>query len=425
MKIGILGIGYVGLPLLSAFCQKDINCIGFDIDTRKVEELNSGISFLDEPSNKDLKKYLDKGIFEATADFSRISEVDHIIICVPTPIDLYRKPDLTFVIESVKSCLDFIREGTLVSLESTTYPGTSRDILKPLLEKNGLVVGKNIFLSYSPEREDPGNLDFNLSNTPKVISGFSKTCLEKSRNLYSIVCDDIVEVSSLEAAETTKLIENIQRAVNIGLMNEMKTLTDAMNINIFEVIDAASTKPFGFTKYYPGPGVGGHCIPIDPFYLTYKAKEFNIDTRFIELAGEINRSMPDYVVNKVINHLNNINLSVNQSKILCLGISYKKNVGDTRESPPVEIFDKLNKLGAEVEFSDPCFDAFPETRKYRYDQASIDLHADSLKKFDLVLLLTDHDAWDYFEISQYSNLIIDTRGKFYSLGISSEKIFQA
>ena len=323
MKIGVLGIGYVGLPLISAFCQKDVQCIGFDIDENKVNDLNNGLSFLDHPSDIDIQSYLEKGMFDATNDFSRISEVTHIIICVPTPIDLYRKPDLKYVTDSIKFCLDYIQKGTLISLESTTYPGTSREILKPLLEEKGLIVGEDIFLSFSPEREDPGNLEFTLANTPKVVSGYSKKCLSKASELYSIICDEIVNVSSLEVAETTKLVENIQRAVNIGLMNEIKTLTDKMGINIFEIIDAAGTKPFGFTNYYPGPGVGGHCIPIDPFYLTYKAKEYNVDTRFIELAGEINRSMPDFVVGKVTYHLNKEGLSLSKSKILCLGISYK------------------------------------------------------------------------------------------------------
>ena len=424
-KVGIIGIGYVGLPLVAAFCEKEINCIGFDIDEEKVNSLNNSISFLDHPSNQDIESFINSGLFQATTDFTKISEVNHVIICVPTPIDLYRKPDLSYVIESVESIVEYLAPSTLISLESTTYPGTTRDIIAPILEKSDLSVGKDVYLSFSPEREDPGNKKFNLSNTPKVVSGYTQECLKRSVSLYSSICEQVIQVSSLEIAETSKLIENIQRAVNIGLMNELKTLTDAMGINIFEVIDAAATKPFGFTKYYPGPGVGGHCIPIDPFYLTYKAKEYNIDTKFIELAGEVNRSMPDFVLGKVIDALNSKNLSLSQSKVLCLGISYKKNVGDTRESPPVEIFDKLHKLGANTEYSDPYFNNFPKTKKYKYTSKSISINKENLSKFDLVLLLTDHDCWDYKQIIQESNLIIDTRGRYHSLGIVSDKLVNA
>tara|TARA_Y100001970_G_C14239663_1_gene864101 strand:- start:2479 stop:3774 length:1296 start_codon:yes stop_codon:yes gene_type:complete len=424
-RVGIIGIGYVGLPLVDAFCKKGIKCIGFDIDKEKVTALNSAESFLVEPSNHDLKSYIDSKLFEATTEFQKVAEVNHIIICVPTPIDLYRKPDLSYVVDSTKSIVNYIQSGTLISLESTTYPGTTREIIAPILEESGLKIGSDIFLSFSPEREDPGNKDFNLANTPKVVSGYSAACMERAISIYSIICEKIVKVSSLEIAETSKLVENIQRAVNIGLMNELKTLTDKMDINIFEVIDAASTKPFGFTKYYPGPGVGGHCIPIDPFYLTYKAKEYNIDTKFIELAGEVNRSMPDFVIGKVSEALNRKKLSISQAKILCLGISYKKNVGDTRESPPVEIFDRLNKLGAKTDFSDPYFDVFPRTKKYKYSCSSENQLGKNLEKYDLVLLLTDHDLWDYDEILTFSNLIIDTRGRYHTLGIKSKKLVNA
>lgn len=422
MKIGVIGIGYVGLPLIESFCDKGISCIGVDIDDGKVQSLNSGESFLDSLSDEKLQKFIEKKLFFATTDYEELSNADAVIICVPTPMDLYRKPNLDYVINSVNSSLPFLKENTLLSLESTTYPGTSRDILKPLIEKQGFVLGENFYLCFSPEREDPGNLEYNMSNTPKVVSGFSEKCLKKAIEVYSIVCKKLVPVSSLEIAETCKLVENIQRSVNIGLMNELKTLTTKMDINIFEVIDAAATKPFGFTKYYPGPGVGGHCIPIDPFYLTYKAKEFNVDTKFIELAGEINRSMPGFVISNIADILNTKGLSISKSKILCLGISYKKNVGDTRESPPVQIFDSLIKLGAKVNFSDPYFDVFPKTKNYSHTSSSVNLSKENLSKHDIVLILTDHDSWDYQEILDHSNLIIDTRGRYHSLGIASEKI---
>lgn len=425
MKIGVIGIGYVGLPLIESFCDKGISCIGIDIDTDKVRSLNSGNSFLESLPDEKLQKFIQEKLFFATTEYEILSNVDAVIICVPTPMDLYRKPNLDYVINSVNSSLPFLKENTLLSLESTTYPGTSREILKPLLEKQGFVLGKNFYLCFSPEREDPGNLEYNMSNTPKVVSGFSKKCLEKAIEVYSIVCEKLVPVSSLEIAETCKLVENIQRSVNIGLMNELKTLTTKMDINIYEVIDAAATKPFGFTKYYPGPGVGGHCIPIDPFYLTYKAKEYNIDTKFIELAGEINRSMPEFVISNISDTLNSKGLSISKSKILCLGISYKKNVGDTRESPPVQIFDSLVKLGASVDFSDPYFDVFPKTKKFIHTSSSVSLSKENLSNYDIVLILTDHDSWDYQEILDHSNLIIDTRGRYHSLGISSKKIINS
>jgi len=422
MKIGIVGIGYVGLPLVHAFCENNISCIGFDIDQKKVDDLNNAKSFLNTPSNEELSSFIKKKLFHASSNFKEIKDVTHIVICVPTPIDKYRKPDLTFVKESIKSVLPHLQKGCLISLESTTYPGTTRTILKNIIEKNGMKVGEDVFLSYSPEREDPGNNEFNLKNTPKLVSGLSKKCLAKAKKLYSLICESVVEVSSLEVAETAKLVENIQRSVNIGLMNELKILADSMGVNIFEVIDAAATKPFGFSKYYPGPGVGGHCIPVDPFYLTYKAKEYGIDTKFIELAGEVNRSMPNFVINKISDALNQKKLSINSSKILCLGISYKKNVGDTRESPPVEIFDKLKKLGANVDYADPFFKIFPKTKKYVYKDKAKSIIDIKLSDYDLVVLLTDHDEWDYKDILNNSKIIIDTRGKYHALGFSSKKI---
>ncbi len=422
MKVGILGLGYVGLPLISAFCKEGISCIGFDIDEERVKLISEAKSFLDDPSSSDLKSFIKDGKLEVTTDFSRIKEVDHVAICVPTPIDEHRKPDLNYVVNSVKSISKHLSKGTLISLESTTYPGTTREILKPIIENENFEIGKDIFLAFSPEREDPGNKEFNLSNTPKVVSGLTNACCEKAEKFYGKICKNIVKVSSLEVAETTKLLENIQRSVNIGLMNEMKIFAEEMDINLFEVIDAASTKPFGFSKYYPGPGVGGHCIPIDPFYLTYKAKELNVDTRFIELAGEINRSMPNFVVKNISNTLNANKLSISCSKILCLGLSYKKNVADTRESPPIEIFDMLKNKGGAIDFSDPHLERFPPTKKYKYTDKSISICEENLKNYDLVVILTDHDDFDYDLILNCSKKIIDTRGRYHSMGIESEKI---
>ena len=287
-QIGIIGLGYVGLPLAKGFCEEGVSVVGFDVDKQKVKSLNSGKSPLKVIDNKLIRELIKKKLFRATSSFSSVKSCDAVIICVPTPLDKHHQPDLSFVVNSVNSIKKFLKPGCLVSLESTTYPGTTKDLVKPILEEAGWIVGKNIHLSYSPEREDPGNKLFNLKNTPKVISGYSKKCLKLSKEIYSIVCNEVVELPSLEAAELCKLIENIQRSVNIGLMNELRFFADKADINLFEVIDAAATKPFGFTPYYPGPGVGGHCIPIDPFYLTFKAKEFGLNTKFIELAGEIN-----------------------------------------------------------------------------------------------------------------------------------------
>lgn len=423
MKVGIIGLGYVGMPLLSELCKNNIECIGFDIDNKKIESLNSCKNYLDNPSNDELKKYFDNHLLQITSDYSKISQVDHIVICVPTPIDKHRKPDLSFVIKSVEGIVEHLSEGTLISLESTTYPGTTREILKPKIEAKGYKVGEDIFLAFSPEREDPGNKDFNLANTPKIVSGYSDLCKKKAMEFYSIICKEVVPVSSLEIAESAKLLENIQRSVNIGLMNEMKLFTDKMGLNIFEIIEAAGTKPFGFSRYYPGPGVGGHCIPIDPFYLTYKAKELNIDTKFIELAGEINRAMPDFVINKVSSLLNSNGQSINGSKILCLGLTYKKNVSDTRESPPLEIYKKLENLGSDVDYSDPFFKDFPKTKLHQSKKKSVEITEENLKKYDAVILLTDHDEFNYELIMKSSKAIIDTKGYYFSNQMDSENIF--
>ncbi len=373
--------------------------------------LSQGKSYIERITPDEIKVAQAAG-FEATSDFSQISKVDALIICVPTPLDKFREPDLSYILGTMKTVMPFLRKGQVVSLESTTYPGTTKEELLPRIEQAGLSVGQDAFLVYSPEREDPGNPDFTTQTIPKVCSGQTKACLEVGMALYGQVVDHIVPVSSTQAAEMTKLLENIHRAVNIGLVNELKIIADKMGIDIHEVIKAAATKPFGFVAYYPGPGLRGHCIPIDPFYLTWKAKEFGVHTRFIELAGEINSAMPDYVVAKIMEALNLRQKSVRGSKILVLGIAYKKNIDDMRESPSVVLLQKLSDLGAEIAYSDPHIPVFPEIRNYQFDLQSVALTVDSLKSFDCVLLATDHDGFDYDLILKHSDLLVDTRGRF-------------
>jgi UDP-N-acetyl-D-glucosamine dehydrogenase len=410
-KVGIYGLGYVGLPLALRFAQVGIKVIGFDIDPRKVELLNQGKSYIERITESQIKSAQEAG-FIATTDFSMTNLVDAQIICVPTPLDKHHQPDLSFVINTVESILPHFRSGQLLSLESTTWPGTTDEVLEPRLKARGFTPGINCALVYSPEREDPGNAKFQTADIPKVIGGTTDYCLKLGTALYQHAIQTLVPVSSPKVAEMTKLLENIHRAVNIGLVNEMKIVADKMGINIHEVIKAAATKPFGFVPYTPGPGLGGHCIPIDPFYLTWKAKEYGINTRFIELAGEINHYMPQWVVQKTIDALNERQKSVKGSKILILGLAYKKNIDDTRESPAVEIMALLQEKGAHVEYSDPHVPTFPQKRDYQFDLKSVSLTEESIKSFDCVILATDHDAVDYQLLSNHAKLIIDTRGKF-------------
>lgn len=410
-KIGIVGLGYVGLPLMLRYCEVGYKVIGFDIDQTKVDALEAGNSYIEHISDASIKHAAELG-FEPTTDFSRAREVDALILCVPTPLNKYREPDLSFVLNTTESLLPYLHADMVVSLESTTYPGTTEEELKPRIETSGLKVGTDIFLVFSPEREDPGNRNFTTRSIPKVCGGCTPACLEAGIALYRQVIDKVVPVSSTQAAELTKLLENIHRSVNIGLVNEMKMVADKMGIDIHEVIRAAATKPFGFVPYYPGPGIGGHCIPIDPFYLTWKAREYGMHTRFIELAGEINSSMPDYVVSKLALALNQRNKSINGSRVLVLGIAYKKNVDDVRESPSVLLMEKLRELGAQVAYSDPHVPSFPKMRAHSFDLSSIPLTADALKQYDCVLLVTDHDKFDYELIGAQSPLLVDCRGKF-------------
>ncbi len=409
--IGIVGLGYVGLPLMLRYCEVGYKVIGFDIDQIKVDALRAGNSYIEHISSASIRDATQRG-FDPTTDFSRAREVDALILCVPTPLNKYREPDLSFVLNTIESLLPYLHKNMVLSLESTTYPGTTEEELKPRIEKQGFKVGSDIFLVFSPEREDPGNPNFTTRSIPKVCGGCTPACLQAGIALYRQVIDRVVPVSSTQAAELTKLLENIHRSVNIGLVNEMKMVADKMGIDIHEVIRAAATKPFGFVPYYPGPGIGGHCIPIDPFYLTWKAREYGVHTRFIELAGEINSSMPDYVVSKVSLALNQRNKSINGSSILVLGIAYKKNVDDVRESPSVLLMERLRDLGAKIAYSDPHVASFPKMRAHSFDLSSVSLDADSLKRFDCVLLATDHEKFDYELIRTQSPLVIDCRGKF-------------
>jgi UDP-N-acetyl-D-glucosamine dehydrogenase len=409
--IGIIGLGYVGLPLMLRYCEVGYKVVGFDVDNIKVDLLRRGRSYIEHIQDSAIELAVEKG-FYATTDFSRVAEVDALIICVPTPLNKYREPDLSFILGTTDTLVPYLRPGQVVSLESTTYPGTTDEELLPRVESGGMKVGEDIFLVFSPEREDPGNKNYTTRTIPKVCGGHTPGCLTVGLALYGQVIDRVVPVSSTRTAELTKLLENIHRAVNIGLVNEMKIVADKMNIDIYEVIRAAATKPFGFVPYYPGPGLGGHCIPIDPFYLTWKAREYGVHTRFIELAGEINSSMPDYVVSKVVAVLNSAKKAVNGSQILVLGIAYKKNVDDMRESPSVMLMEKLRALGANVSYSDPHIPVFPKMREHHFDLASVYLTPAILSAFDCVLLATDHDKFDFDLIRKHAKLIIDSRGRY-------------
>ena len=409
--IGIVGLGYVGQPLALRYSQVGFKVLGFDVDQSKVKELNSGHSTIEHIDNDQVLAAVNSG-FSVTSDFARIAEVDAIILCVPTPLSKFREPDLGFVIDSCERIAPFMRTGQVVSLESTTYPGTTEEEIIPRITLTGLKIGKDIFAVYSPEREDPGNSDFTTNTIPKVVGGHTEACLEVGCALYSPAIDHIVRVSSTKVAEMTKLLENIHRSVNIGLVNEMKIVADQMGIDIFEVIDAAATKPFGFTAFYPGPGLGGHCIPIDPFYLTWKAREYGVHTRFIELSGEINQAMPEYVVGKLMTALNERGKTMKDAQILILGIAYKKNVDDMRESPSVKIMELIQKAGSLLSYSDPHVPVFPQMREHKFELSSVDLMPETIAKFDAVILATDHAKFDYDMIRDYAQLIIDSRGVY-------------
>jgi len=406
--VGIIGLGYVGLPLVINFCQNNIKVIGFDIDKSKVELLNNKKSYIKYISDLTIQEI--SNYFRATDDFSLLKEVDFIIICVPTPLDKYRNPDMSYVFNTAKVISKYLRRNQVVILESTTYPLTTEIDLKNILETSGLKAGLDFYLGFSPEREDPGNKQFTFRQVPKIVSGINRESLILISKLYSLVVDEVVEVSSPKVAEAAKLLENIYRSVNIALVNELKMVFDRMGIDIWEVIQAAKTKPFGFQAFYPGPGLGGHCIPIDPFYLTWKAKEYDINTKFIELAGEINTYMPYYVINKTIEILNKFNKSIFNSKVLILGLAYKKDVDDARESPALKVIDILeNNYNCIVDYNDPYIPKSPKFRKYNILKESVELTEQNLKKYDVVIIITDHSVYNPDFIAKNSNLVIDTR----------------
>jgi UDP-N-acetyl-D-glucosamine dehydrogenase len=432
--IGIVGLGYVGLPLALEYAQKEFKVIGFDVDELKIPFIKEGKSYIKHIPSEKIKKTVDAGYFSATTDFSRLPEVDAIIICVPTPLDEHREPDMSYVTGTAETIAKFLRKGQIVTLESTTYPGTSEELLLPLFESSPEIqgkvgerfeVGKDFYLAYSPEREDPNNPNYSTATIPKVVGGVTENCLKVAQALYDQVIVQTVPVTSTRAAEATKLLENIYRSINIALVNELKMVFERMNIDVWEVIEAASTKPFGYNAFYPGPGLGGHCIPIDPFYLTWKARQYEVNTKFIELAGEVNTYQPYFVVSKLMEALNDHKKSLNGSKVLILGAAYKKNVDDMRESPSLKLIELLREKGAQVDYNDPYVPELPKTRKYQYTMKSVELTEDNLKSYDVALLSTDHDDYDYEFINAHSNLIIDTRNAFKSTGLQSGKIIKA
>ena len=409
--IGVVGLGYVGLPLVLAYARAGFKTLGLDIDTSKIEHLHAGTSYIKHISTSSVAEARASGLLDATADFSRIAECDAIILCVPTPLDEHFEPDLSFVTDTVDAVVPHLKAGQVISLESTTYPGTTEEEVVPRVKAAGFTVGESLYVVYSPEREDPGNPKFTATNIPKVVGGHTAACLDAGVALYGAAFDQVVPVSSTQVAEMSKLLENIYRSVNIGLVNELKIAADRMGIDIWEVIRAASTKPFGFTAFYPGPGLGGHCIPIDPFYLTWKAREFGVHTRFIELAGEINRSMPEYVVRRTMEALNSRGKAVKGSHILLLGLAYKANVDDMRESPTFELMDRFHDLGATVRFHDPHVPVVGPTREHMnwVGATSLDWSKETLAAQDCIVIATHHAAFNLSELADSADLIIDTR----------------
>lgn len=409
--IGVIGLGYVGLPLVLRFAKKGFNVIGFDTDTQKIEILKKGRSYISHIPDNEIKGI--QQYFQSTSDMSCLSQPDAIIICVPTPLDAHREPDMTYIKNTSIEISKYLRKGHLISLESTTYPGTTREILLSEFEKTGFKAGKDFYLTFSPEREDPGNKQFPAENVPKIVGGITRNCLEAGKILYQTVFKNVVPVSSVEVAESAKLLENIYRSVNIALVNELKVLFDRMGINIWEVIEAARTKPFGFQAFYPGPGLGGHCIPIDPFYLTWKAREYDFHTRFIELAGEINNYMPYYVIEKLIDALGRQGKSLHKSRILILGIAYKKDIDDARESPGIKIMKILEEKNVKkVDYYDPYIPQITHCRQICHPIYSIDFNRRNISKYDAVIIVTDHSCIDYKLLVSESSLIIDTRNVY-------------
>jgi UDP-N-acetyl-D-glucosamine dehydrogenase len=412
MKIGIIGLGYVGLPLVIQFAKSGAQVLGIDVDETKVNALNAGESYIKHIPTAEVQAQRDAGQIEATTDYARVKELDAVLICVPTPLDDKREPDLTYVLNTARAIAPYLPKGIVVVLESTTYPGTTEDELRPILETgSGLKAGTDFHLAYSPEREDPGNPDSQVAKIPKVIGGYTPACLEKAKAIYSIAIETLVPVSSCRAAEATKLLENIFRCVNIALVNEMKIIYHELGIDIWEVIEAAKTKPFGYMPFYPGPGLGGHCIPIDPFYLSWKAKQHGLEARFIELAGEVNTAMPDYVIDRLTSALGEQNKQLNGSRVLIVGLAYKPNVEDDRESPSYVLMEKLEALGATVDYHDPHVPVIRPSREYSHyaGRQSIPWTAEAMSPFDAGLIATAHDSVDHAQLTEWIPCVVDTR----------------
>ncbi len=425
---GVVGLGYVGLPLAIASARAGFPTIGFDIDPAKPPRLNAGQSYIEAVSDAVLSSMVTSKRFVATDDFTRLAQCDVIVICVPTPLTRYREPDLSYIRDTVRVIASHLKQGQLVILESTTYPGTTREVVKPILESSGLVAGRDFYVGFSPEREDPGNAEFGTATIPKIVAGDGAQALSLVNAFYSAVVKRTVPVSSPDTAEAVKITENVFRAVNIALVNELKIIFTAMGIDVWEVIDAAKTKPFGFMPFYPGPGLGGHCIPIDPFYLTWKSHEFEVPTRFIELAGEINVAMPRYVVDALGKALDErLNMAIGSARVLILGLAYKKNISDIRESPSFKLMELLQKRGAKVEYHDPHVDAIPQMREHAEfcGKRSTPLDEASLQRFDAVVISTDHDAVDYEMVLRASKLVVDTRNVMARKGLSADRIVKA
>ncbi len=423
--VGVVGLGYVGLPLVREFIRGGAKVLGFDVDVAKVKALTAGRSYIEHIPARTIKEMVASGRFSATTDFRQLRKPDCILICVPTPLTKMRDPDMTYVEATARAIAKTLRPGQLVVLESTTYPGTCREVMLPILAESGLKVGKDFYLAFSPEREDPGREDYTTRTIPKVVGGYDARSLKAAVACYRIAIDTVVPVSSCEAAEACKILENTYRCINIALVNELKVLFDKMDIDVWEVIRAASTKPFGFTPFYPGPGLGGHCIPIDPFYLSWKARQYGLATRFIELAGEVNVAMPEWVVNKLMGALNERGRALKGAKILILGLAYKKDVDDMRESPSLALIELLKERGAKVDYNDPHIPKAPRTREHDLRMSSKKLTPKALGGYDVVLISTDHGAYDYQFIVDHAKLVIDTRNATKGVKRGRRKIVRA
>jgi len=427
LTVGIIGLGYVGLPLVMAFAKNGFPVTGFDIDAAKIEMLLDGKSYLKHIPGSSIAGLMDTGKFTPTTDFTGLGGADVVIICVPTPLTDHREPDLRFIVSTAETVGKYLRKEQLVTLESTTYPGTTDEVLRPILEKSGLTAGEDFFLAYSPEREDPGNAHYTTATIPKIVGGHSEEACVRAVYMFKQVVVDAVPVSSCRTAEAVKLTENIFRSVNIALVNELKMIYTKMDIDVWEVIDAAKTKPFGFMPFYPGPGLGGHCIPIDPFYLTWKAHEYDCPTRFIEIAGEINTSMPFYVVQELMNALNEQGKALKNSRILLMGLAYKKDVGDYRESPSLKLLEILNGKAKSVDYHDPFIPVLGETRDYGEFAGirNVELTPESIASYDAVLIATDHSSIDYDELVRHARLVVDTRNATRNVREGRERIYKA